>query len=218
MDLPGKNQASKQIRVALVTPAGAVRAGLKTMLAEDAYVRVVSEAAAFVELETELTDVDLVVMTIGAVRAGNWEKELPGLGFLLLADEPEELLAILPDLFPRAWGLLPLDSSAEVLIAAVRAVAEGLVVSIPGLFRQQTGFVQRDGGLAGDIAREPLTPREVEVLQTLASGLTNKQIAVALGIRENTVKFHISSVYAKLGVLNRAEAVRVGVRQGLIAV
>jgi len=61
-----------------------------------------------------------------------------------------------------------------------------------------------------------LTPRETEVLQLLAQGLANKQIALALGISEHTIKFHVSSIYAKLGVGNRTEAVRVGARQGLI--
>ncbi|HEY5902473.1 MAG TPA: helix-turn-helix transcriptional regulator, partial [Anaerolineales bacterium] len=64
----------------------------------------------------------------------------------------------------------------------------------------------------------PLSDREIEVLELLAQGLANKQIAGALGISEHTVKFHVSSIYTKLNVTNRAEAVRQGVRQGLIAV
>ena len=64
---------------------------------------------------------------------------------------------------------------------------------------------------------ETLTGREIEVLQYVAQGLANKQIGLAMGISEHTVKFHISSIYAKLGVSNRTEAVRRGVRLGLIA-
>jgi len=63
---------------------------------------------------------------------------------------------------------------------------------------------------------EPLTEREAEVLQLLAQGLANKQIALTLSISEHTVKFHVSGIYAKLGATNRTEAVRLGVRQGLI--
>jgi len=63
-----------------------------------------------------------------------------------------------------------------------------------------------------------LSEREIEVLGLLAQGLANKQIAAALGISEHTVKFHVSSIYTKLNVTNRAEAVHQGVRQGLIAV
>ena len=63
---------------------------------------------------------------------------------------------------------------------------------------------------------EPLTPRESEILQHLAQGLTNKQIAWKLSISEHTVKFHISSIYGKLGATNRTEAVRMGARHGII--
>jgi NarL family two-component system response regulator YdfI len=63
---------------------------------------------------------------------------------------------------------------------------------------------------------EPLTARETEVLQHLAQGLANKQIAALLSISEHTVKFHVSSIYSKLGAANRTEAVRIGARRGLI--
>ena len=67
---------------------------------------------------------------------------------------------------------------------------------------------QRDEG------EEPLTRREIEVLEEMAAGMANKQIADDLGISSNTVKFHTSSIYQKLGVTNRAEAVALGIRRG----
>lgn len=63
---------------------------------------------------------------------------------------------------------------------------------------------------------EPLTPREVEVLNLLAEGLPNKSIAVRLGISDQTVKFHVASICGKLGAANRTQAVRLAVRRGLI--
>jgi DNA-binding NarL/FixJ family response regulator len=63
---------------------------------------------------------------------------------------------------------------------------------------------------------EPLTSREQEVLEQMAAGLSNRQIALALGISEHTVKFHVSSVLGKLGVSSRAAAIRHGMRQGLV--
>ena len=63
---------------------------------------------------------------------------------------------------------------------------------------------------------EPLTPREVQVLELLAEGLPNKAIAVRLHISDQTVKFHVSSISGKLGAKNRTDAVRRAVRQGLI--
>ncbi|MFM8426566.1 MAG: response regulator transcription factor, partial [Chloroflexota bacterium] len=64
---------------------------------------------------------------------------------------------------------------------------------------------------------EPLTAREKEVLQHMAEGLANKQIALTLGISEHTVKFHLSALYAKLGAASRTEAVKRGIELGLIS-
>ena len=63
---------------------------------------------------------------------------------------------------------------------------------------------------------EPLTSREHEVLEQMAAGLSNRQIAAVLGISEHTVKFHVSAVLGKLGVSSRAAAIRHGMRQGLV--
>lgn len=65
--------------------------------------------------------------------------------------------------------------------------------------------------------QEPLTARELEVLEQLAAGLSNKAIGARLGISDQTVKFHVASITGKLGVTNRTEAVRRALRLGLIA-
>ncbi|MBI2188092.1 MAG: response regulator transcription factor [Acidobacteria bacterium] len=67
-----------------------------------------------------------------------------------------------------------------------------------------------------DVAPEPLTSREVDVLELLAEGLPNKAIAERLGISDQTVKFHVASIAAKLGAANRTDAVRRAARRGLI--
>jgi DNA-binding NarL/FixJ family response regulator len=64
---------------------------------------------------------------------------------------------------------------------------------------------------------ESLTPREIEVLELLAEGRSNKSIAERLGISDQTVKFHVASILAKLGAANRTKAVRLAVRRGLIS-
>jgi len=71
-------------------------------------------------------------------------------------------------------------------------------------------------GIEDDEVDEPLTPREVQVLELLAEGLPNKAIAVKLQISDQTVKFHVSSISGKLGAKNRTDAVRRAVRRGLI--
>jgi DNA-binding NarL/FixJ family response regulator len=68
-----------------------------------------------------------------------------------------------------------------------------------------------------DEIEEPLTPREVEVVELLAEGLSNKAIAARLGISDQTVKFHVASISGKLGAANRTDAVRRAVRRGLIS-
>ena len=108
----------------------------------------------------------------------------------------------------RVWGILPTDVSAEELIAAIHALSQGLVVGTAALLFESENE---------PLAHGPLTDRELEVLGLLAKGLANKQIAVALGISEHTVKFHVSSIYTKLNVTNRTEAVRAGLRGGWIA-
>ena len=70
---------------------------------------------------------------------------------------------------------------------------------------------------ASEVVEEPLTPREVQVLELLAEGLANKAIADRLGISDQTVKFHVAAILGKLGVANRTEAVRAAARRGLIA-
>jgi DNA-binding NarL/FixJ family response regulator len=76
-------------------------------------------------------------------------------------------------------------------------------------------MVAPDGGQP-DIPPEPLTPREIQVLELLAEGLPNKAIAARLDISDQTVKFHVSSICGKLGAANRTAAVRRAVRRGLI--
>jgi DNA-binding NarL/FixJ family response regulator len=85
------------------------------------------------------------------------------------------------------------------------AEADAILIAAPPAERQATEVV------------EALTQRESEVLELLAEGLSNKAIAVRLGISDQTVKFHVASIGGKLGAANRTDAVRLAVRRGLIA-
>lgn len=75
---------------------------------------------------------------------------------------------------------------------------------------------REDGRDDAEWIEEPLTRREIDVLQLLAEGLPNKSIAARLGVSDQTVKFHLASIFAKLGATNRTDAVRLALRRGLI--
>jgi DNA-binding NarL/FixJ family response regulator len=109
-------------------------------------------------------------------------------------------------------GSLAVVGEAPTL-AAARAlhVAADAILTAAGDNQASDG---EDGSLA---RREPLTAREVQVLELLAEGLPNKAIAARLGISDQTVKFHVAAISGKLGAANRTEAVRLAVRRGLIA-
>ena len=104
---------------------------------------------------------------------------------------------------------------------ASRIEADGILISAPvgRAFRARpSGLTARPSGVdEGEAYEEPLTAREVEVLELLAEGLPNKSIAARLGISDQTVKFHVASICGKLGAANRTDAVRRAVRRGLIS-
>ena len=111
-------------------------------------------------------------------------------------------------------GILPPSPEPQQLAAALEAVINELVV-----LNSEAGLPIRPAAGRTDPAdelTEPLTPREREVLHLLAPGLGNKEIATKLKISEHTAKFHVASILGKLGAASRAEAVSIGMRNGLI--
>jgi DNA-binding NarL/FixJ family response regulator len=101
----------------------------------------------------------------------------------------------------RLRGALPREADARQIDAAIRAVAAGLIVRAPA--SRESGF----GAMRESEGHALLTPREIEVLAALAEGLTNKAIARKLDISLHTVKFHVESLFRKLGARTRTEAV-----------
>lgn len=218
------------IRVLVVAPALAVRAGLRALLGEDQDIEITGETAGLTEVRDAQNSLtvqnDVLVIHNACLSADEAEAGIalesvllnpePAAVLLLVDGEPQHI-QVLPGLNARAWGALPLDCSQEELIAAVKSLHNGLLVGTPALLRVL--WAAPSGGDAprlADPASEALTERELQVLELLAQGMANKQIAVALEISEHTVKFHVSSIYTKLGATSRTEAVRLGVRQGSI--
>jgi DNA-binding NarL/FixJ family response regulator len=96
----------------------------------------------------------------------------------------------------------------------VQAASAGLIALEPdkmqGLLRPPLDTIELEPG------DEELTPRETEVLRMMTAGLSNREIASTLGISEHTVKFHVASIFGKLGTSSRTEAVTEGIRRGLV--
>jgi DNA-binding NarL/FixJ family response regulator len=132
---------------------------------------------------------------------------------VVLVSEEEHAVFRLRAMQLKGWGVVPPDAPPEELAAAVAAAAQGLIV----LPKPLTERLLHEPAPSADELSEALTAREREVLDLLSHGLSNRLIAGELHISEHTVKFHISSLYAKLGVNNRAEAVSRGARYGLIS-
>jgi DNA-binding CsgD family transcriptional regulator len=106
-------------------------------------------------------------------------------------------------------GCLPPDAGAAQIDAALRAVAAGLTVRATPLQTRNFDALPEEPPIL-------LTPREIEVLGALGNGMTNKEVARLLAISPHTVKFHIESLFRKLGVASRAEAVAKGMRQQIV--
>jgi two-component system, NarL family, nitrate/nitrite response regulator NarL len=100
---------------------------------------------------------------------------------------------------------------------AAGSEADAIVMADRGLrHANSSGAMNPATALREPQYEEPLTPREVQVLELLAEGLPNKAIAARLGISDQTVKFHVAAISGKLGAANRTDAVRLAVRRGLI--
>jgi DNA-binding NarL/FixJ family response regulator len=202
-------------RAFVVAPAPVTRAGLRSMLAnaEGTDVRVVGEASSPTD-SSELSEADVVLLTNEELlEEASFAVAEDGTQALVLISEEDHAVSRLRAMQLRGWGVVPPDAPPEELAAAIAAAGQGLIV----LPKAVTERLLHEPAASAEELSETLTAREREVLDLLGHGLSNKLIGRELHISEHTVKFHISSLYAKLGVNNRAEAVSRGARYGLIS-
>jgi DNA-binding NarL/FixJ family response regulator len=115
-------------------------------------------------------------------------------------------------------AVLPANLTGPEIVAAIEAVDAGLMVLHPADVDVVATSHNHLPNPTLRSTREPLTSRETEVLQFLALGLANKEIAGRMKISEHTVKFHVASILGKLGASSRTEAVTLGIRQGLVMI
>jgi len=114
-------------------------------------------------------------------------------------------------------GVLPVWASAKEIQIAIEGAANGLLVLHPDVAEQVEKSSETPPRGSSTLLGQQLSARENEILNLLAAGLGNKEIARRLKISDHTVKFHITSIFNKLSVSSRTEAVAVGIRRGLIA-
>ena len=189
------------IRVLLNVSSPALRAGLRALLSSDKTIIIINDSL------DEENEADVIITSASSRFSAHIEADpASSAATLLLSDHPLNVREM-RRLF-KVWGVLPDDTSADELTAAVHALSQGLIVGTSTLLFESE---------SEPLSHGPLSDRESEVLGLLAKGLANKQIALALGISEHTVKFHVSSIYTKLNVTNRTEALREGLRGGWIA-
>ena len=194
-------------RVLVVTASPLLRAGLASMLEVAGSTADLDEAVALAaEIHADLLVIECDDRTIQDVIA--------------LAAESPPVLLLAAELNPT-WvsdalragvrGVIPRDAPESEIVTAVEAAAAGLMVLHPQWLDAALAHRVSVGARA-----EALSPREIEVLRLMAEGASNKTIAWRLSISEHTVKFHVNSIFSKMGVSSRTEAVMGGLRAGLV--
>lgn len=226
--------------VFIIAASDVVRAGLAALVEADARFTVVGSATDLGELASEWAEqspADVVLVeaegqteeSLGVLRvfAGEEGEAGDAPAFVVVgAEESGWVRDALGAGIVRA--LLPRGASGVEIVAAIAAVSAGLVALDPETFHTLLSAQSRatDGPDAAETSDrrllrdetelDALTPREREVLDMLAEGLSNKEIAWRMNISEHTVKFHVASIFARLNVSTRTEAVTQGIRRGLI--
>jgi DNA-binding NarL/FixJ family response regulator len=204
---------SPHIRILLADDHSVVRMGLAALISTEPGFAVVGQAADGAEavamyrnLRPDVVLMDLLMPNLTGTQAlAAIRGEFPDARVLILStsDGDDDVFRAL---HAGAAGYILKSSPGEALIPAIRAVAGGGRWIPPEVARC----------LADRSLREELSMREIQVIRELASGGSNKEIAMALGITENTVKAHLKSILAKLPARDRTEAVTVALQRGII--
>jgi DNA-binding NarL/FixJ family response regulator len=227
----GQRTTYERVNVLIVDDQPLFRVGMRQILEREPDIEIVAEAddprtaldAAFA------TNPDVILMDLSLPAPGGIEttqrikRELPATAIVVLStDEDED--ALFEAIKAGAAAFVLKDISPEDLVMVIRRVAGGeflindKVFSKPAVasrvlkeFRELAVYGQEAAPIFA-----PLSPREVEILDNIAQGMTNKQVAYALSISEQTVKNHMSSILRKLSVNDRTQAVVYAMRQGWI--
>lgn len=201
----------KTIRIFLADDHPALRAGLAAILNGQPDLKVVGEAGTGREALDAVTDAEVFIVDLrmpdgdGVHVIRRLRERDPEIKVLVLTtfDNEEDVFRALE---AGARGYLLKDTTSEELVASIRQVHAG-ERHLPHAIASR---------LADRLVRPTLTPRELDVLRLVAKGRTNKELAAAMFVSEETVKTHMKSLFLKLGVHDRAEAVSVSLQRGII--
>jgi len=202
------------IRILIAARSSIVQAGLEAMITREPTLQIVGRITALAALESSLGSGHPDAIVLEAALLADTHLEV-AIALLVAPTESYSATTLLP---LGVKAILPIDVTADELILAVEAISVGLIVLHPDISDALLHELPSSSGseLPPDLVDTPLTPRELELLQLLATGLGNKAIARQMNISEHTVKFHISSIFCKLNASSRTEAVMLGMRLGLI--
>ena len=227
---PG-GRSGEKTTILLVDDHALFRVGVRNILEREPDFDIVGEAdetrSAF-DLSVQLSP-DIILMDLSLPAPGGIEttqrikRELPSAGIIVLAVNEDED-ALFEAIKAGAAAFILKDVAPDDLVAIIRRVAAGEYLINDKVFAKPAVASRvlkefRELAIYGQEAAPifaPLSPREVEILDNIAQGMTNKQVAYALSISEQTVKNHMSSILRKLSVNDRTQAVVYAMRQGWI--
>jgi DNA-binding NarL/FixJ family response regulator len=217
---------SAATRVLIVDDDVPTRIGLQAILRAEGDMEVVGEAAGGLEAIalSEIRRPDVVLMDVhlpdldgieATTRLVSGEGPAPRVIILTTFEVSEYVYRAIE---AGASGFLLKRTRAEELVAAIRAVASGEALPLPAMTSSLIGDFAAAAGARPDGARLPeeLTERELAVLELVARGLSNREIAAALSVSHETVKSHVKRTYAKIGARDRAQAVIRAYETGLV--
>ena len=226
-----RGAVADRIRILIVDDHALFRVGMSNILGREKDFEIIGEADSSrgaIEAAEELNP-DVILMDASLPSPGGIEttqrirRELPATAIVVMAaDEDEE--ALFAPIKAGAAAFAVKDISPDDLVQVVRRVSAGEFLINDKVFAKPAVASRvlkefRELAVYGQEAQPifaPLSPREVEILDNIAQGMTNKQVAYALSISEQTVKNHMSSILRKLAVNDRTQAVVYAMRQGWI--
>lgn len=214
---------SELIRVLITDDHEIVREGMRLILETTEDMEVVGEASDGAEALRLVAEQqpDVVLMDLrmpgmdGLTAIEHLQRDYPKIAIVILTTYNEDDL-MLRGLKAGARGFLLKDTSRETLLDTIQAAAKGESLLNADVMDRLLARVPSGGKQPSISTESPLTERELEVLQVVANGETNKGVALQLGITERTVKAHLTSAYNKLGVDSRAAAIAIAAQNGWV--